>query len=250
MDTNEHSEPWDLSPNQVVAYNLGRAREARGWSQEEAGRRLEPFLGTPWSKATFSQAERSVDPGRSRGFSADEIVAFARCFGYPVTWFFLPPPPGTAGMPRRAETGETPNQYGRRLHAVLTQILGSYDQVDDLQQRVGLFAEEMTARNLADARDIVAESSGVLLDNNGPDAAAELRRWREALLGVAEGLGVMETEIKRRAGAALAPALRGQDLPEDGAEFDLRKIDLGLDAGAPSGRKRARERDQGIEPER
>jgi transcriptional regulator with XRE-family HTH domain len=241
MDTNEHREPWDLSPNQVVAYNLGRARQAKGWSQEEAGRRLEPYLGTAWSKATFSQAERSIDPGRSRGFTADEIVAFARCFDYPVTWFFLPPPPGVAGMPRRADTGETPRQYGRRLNAVLTQILGSYDQVPDLHERIAIYAEELTAKTLADARDIVAEASGVLLEE-WPTAASELRRWRQALLGVAEGLSAIEAQVEQEREATLPEPLRARDTAAESADFDLRTIDLGLDTPPTTGKERGRAR--------
>jgi len=171
-------------------------------------------------------------------------VAFARCFGYPVTWFFLPPPPGVAGMPRRADTGETPRQYGRRLNTLLTQVFGSYDQVDELQARVAVYAGELSARTLDDARDIVSETSGVLL-SGGPFGTDELQRWRQALLGVAEGLGVLEAEARRQASVALAGAFRAHDAAEASKDFDLRTIDLGLDP--PSGRKRSAERARGIE---
>ncbi len=77
-----------VSPNQLVAYNLAQARLNKGWTQEQAAAALEPFLGVHWSKASFSAAERSVDGERIRQFTADEIVAFARCFELPVTWFF------------------------------------------------------------------------------------------------------------------------------------------------------------------
>ena len=43
-----------LTPNQVVAWNLRRARQLRGWTQDEAAARLEPYLGERWSKAIFS----------------------------------------------------------------------------------------------------------------------------------------------------------------------------------------------------
>ncbi len=239
MDTTENDYWRPLSPNQVVAYNLARAREARGWSQEEAGRRLEPHLGTAWSKATFSQAERSIDPGRSRGFTADEIVAFARCFGFPVSWFFLPPPPGAAGVPRRSETGETPRQYGQRLNAVLTQVLGTYGQIGDLHERIAAYAEELTAKTLADAHDIVADASGVLLEE-WPTAASELQRWRHALLGVAEGLSAIEAQFARQREATLPEPLQGRDLGEEWADFDLRTIDLGLDTPPTKGKERGR----------
>ena len=250
MDTSEQSEYWHLSPNQVVAYNLARAREARGWSQEEAGRRLEPFLGTSWSKATFSQAERSIDPGRSRGFTADEIVAFSRCFGYPVTWFFLPPPPGKAGVPRRAETGETRRDYGRRLNRLLTQILGTVEQVDDIQDRIVAFADELTPRNLADAHDIVAEASGVLITEGPASASTELRRWRQSLLRIAEGLEAIEAQVERRAAAGRPEPGQGRDTAGDRDDFDLRTIDLGLDSSPTrEGYQRHRARSTGAEPE-
>ena len=246
MDTSEQSEYWHLSPNQVVAYNLARAREARGWSQEEAGRRLEPFLGTSWSKATFSQAERSIDPGRSRGFTADEIVAFSRCFGYPVTWFFLPPPPGKAGVPRRAETGETRRDYGRRLNRLLTQILGTVEQVDDIQDRIVAFADELTPRNLADAHDIVAEASGVLITEGPASASTELRRWRQSLLRIAEGLEAIEAQVERRTAASGPEVASGRQAAEPTDNFDLRTIDLGLDRPRrETGRNRTR--DLGLE---
>ncbi len=74
-----------FTANQVVAFNLAQAREWRGWTQDEAAVALEPFLGVRWSKATFSQAERSVAGRFIRNFTADEIVAFARGFELPVT---------------------------------------------------------------------------------------------------------------------------------------------------------------------
>lgn len=79
-----------LTPNQVVAYNLRRARELRGWTQQEAADALAPF-GFRWSSAAFSAAERSVAGGRVRQFNADELLAFAEVFQLPVGWFFLPP---------------------------------------------------------------------------------------------------------------------------------------------------------------
>jgi transcriptional regulator with XRE-family HTH domain len=80
-----------LSPNQLVAYNLRRARELRGWTQEQAAAHLEPYVGTRWSKGTFSAAERSVAGGRVRQFDADELVALSLAFDLPLTWWFLPP---------------------------------------------------------------------------------------------------------------------------------------------------------------
>lgn len=79
-------EAW--TANQVVAWNLRRAREWAGLTQEQAAELLEPHLGAKWSKATWSAAERSITGKRIRQFSADELVAFADAFGLPIEWFF------------------------------------------------------------------------------------------------------------------------------------------------------------------
>lgn len=81
-----------LTINQVVAFNLGRARKSRGWTQEDTARKLEAESGKKWSAATLSASERSVETGRPRLFDANEIVSFARVFEYPVAYFFLPVP--------------------------------------------------------------------------------------------------------------------------------------------------------------
>jgi len=78
-----------LSPCQIIAWNLGRARRSRGWTQEEAAEKLEPYLGYRLSRAAWSQAERCLY-GKLRRFDADEIVAFARAFEVPVSYFFAP----------------------------------------------------------------------------------------------------------------------------------------------------------------
>jgi transcriptional regulator with XRE-family HTH domain len=80
-----------MTANQIVAYNLNLARTAKGWTQEDAAERLAPYLGERWSKATFSAAERSVSGKRVRAFDADDLVAFARVFELPVSWFLMPP---------------------------------------------------------------------------------------------------------------------------------------------------------------
>ncbi len=93
------SRPKRLTPNQIVAFNLTRARTDRGWSQPEAAAALEPFLGVRWSRASYSAVERSVDGVRIKQFSADELVAIARCFDRPISWFLTPPAGTVAATP-------------------------------------------------------------------------------------------------------------------------------------------------------
>lgn len=103
------SRPKRLTPNQIVAFNLTRARTDRGWSQPEAAAALEPFLGVRWSRASYSAVERSVDGARIKQFSADELVAIARCFDRPISWF-LTPPDGIV-----AATSDHPNGLDARV---------------------------------------------------------------------------------------------------------------------------------------
>jgi transcriptional regulator with XRE-family HTH domain len=84
--------PARITPNQIVGWNLKRARRARGWTQEQAAEQLEPHLGERWSVAVFSAAERSIDGTRVRHFTADELHAFARTFDQPIAYFLCPPP--------------------------------------------------------------------------------------------------------------------------------------------------------------
>jgi hypothetical protein len=87
-----------LTPNQVVAYNLRRARRRRQWTQAEAAEELEPYLGERWSVATVSAAEQSFEGKRIRQFDADVVAAFSLAFGFPVAWFFVPPETARVGV--------------------------------------------------------------------------------------------------------------------------------------------------------
>ena len=60
-----------MTPNQIVAYNVAKARELRGWTQEQAAEALAPYLGAKLSGASFSALERKPpsadEPSRSSG---------------------------------------------------------------------------------------------------------------------------------------------------------------------------------------
>ena len=83
-----------MTPNQIVAYNVAKARELRGWTQEQAAEALAPYLGAKLSAASFSALERSAwKVDRIKVFSADELFALSRGFDLPIGFFFTPPPP-------------------------------------------------------------------------------------------------------------------------------------------------------------
>ena len=114
-----------LTPTQVVAYNLTRAREDKGWTQDQAADALAPYLGKRWSKASISQAERSIAGRFIRKFDADEIMAFARAFEVPVAWFFMPPPPWSdqPGVPVKLAPPDA-EEFGAALGLLVALVFG------------------------------------------------------------------------------------------------------------------------------
>jgi transcriptional regulator with XRE-family HTH domain len=111
--------------NEIVAYNFRRARELRGWTQEETATRLEPFLGQRLRQAGISAIEGAFGGERRREFDAQEILAFACGFDLPLLWFFLPPPGDTR---RLAGTSD-------HVHELYLLLLGRTDQLDPLYAR-------------------------------------------------------------------------------------------------------------------
>jgi hypothetical protein len=79
------------TPNQIVAHNISKARLLRAWTQDQAAEACAPYLGTRLSPASWSALERSVDGGRIREITADELVGFARAFDLPIGFFLTPP---------------------------------------------------------------------------------------------------------------------------------------------------------------
>ncbi|MGH9038962.1 MAG: helix-turn-helix domain-containing protein [Acidimicrobiia bacterium] len=83
-----------MTPNQIVAYNVAKARSLRGWTQEQAAEALAPYLGAKLSGASFSALERSAwSVDRIKQFSADDLLALSRGFDLPIGYFFTPPSP-------------------------------------------------------------------------------------------------------------------------------------------------------------
>jgi transcriptional regulator with XRE-family HTH domain len=114
--------------NEIVAYNFRRARELRGWTQEEAAIRLEPFLGVRLKQAAISGIEGAFGGVKRREFDAQELLAFACGFDLPILWFFIPPP------------GDHRNLQGTgdRVSELYELAMGRNDQLDYLRER---FAE-------------------------------------------------------------------------------------------------------------
>ncbi|MEW2177177.1 helix-turn-helix transcriptional regulator [Streptomyces sp. NPDC005406] len=100
-----------LSINEIVSYNLMRARRMNVWTQQEVAELLQKYTGRPWSNASVSAAERAWQGGRPRKFDANELVALTKIFDVPLGYFFLPPEDEAANKfvsMKKFEGGEPP----------------------------------------------------------------------------------------------------------------------------------------------
>jgi hypothetical protein len=173
-----------VTPNEIVAYNLRRARDLKGWTQEAAATALEPFLGVKWTGPSFSVAERwKPQPGQKvRQFGADEIVAFAAAFELPIGFFFRTP--SEAGAVR------LPGQIGLPVDVYAVLVTDPQElrrEVDDLEQHL---------RDLVEA----ARALGINLavpPQKQPDSVEEQTEELEALRARREKL-TQDTQSARR----------------------------------------------------
>ena len=186
-----------LTPNQVVAYNLARARELKGWTQDQAAVALEPYLGVRWSKASVSQAERSVAGGFVRNFTADEIVAFARAFEMPVTWFFMPPAPwARPGMPTKLDVPDAPG-FGQAVAMLVDLVFGDEVQQAQLSLRLDAFLAELGPAGLTEAQSRIAALADQRVAALVRHAFSDLGRWQTSLRALANHLEDLEARAKR-----------------------------------------------------
>jgi transcriptional regulator with XRE-family HTH domain len=83
--------PTSLTADQIVSFNIPRARALKGWTQEQAAIELEPYLGERLSIVAWSAAERAVTGKRVRQFSATFLMALCAAFDLPVAFWLRPP---------------------------------------------------------------------------------------------------------------------------------------------------------------
>ena len=200
-----------LTPNQVVAYNLAQARGLREWTQDEAAAALEPYLGVRWSKGTFSAAERSVDGGRVRQFTADEIVAFARAFELPVSWFFMPPMPWRDGFPVVLQTADG-GPSGVTPSELVDVVFGNGEQQAILNLRLQAYLEVLGIDRLTDAQTAIAGSVSDRVEQIVGHSLGRLSDAQDMLRGLANHL----EDIGRQARRAALDDERKKEAPIDG----------------------------------
>lgn len=188
-----------LTANQIVAFNLARAREWKNWTQDEAADALEPYLGKRWSKASFSQAERSIAGKFIRQFTADEILAFARAFDLPIGWFFMPPPPWS-DKPRVPVTLDTPDSgdYGTPLAELIDLVFTTPETAAVLQMRLAAWLQQNPPQ-ITDAQHRVAALVQAHIDTIAADTLDQLSDWQTTLRAMAAHIEDLEARAQRAA---------------------------------------------------
>jgi hypothetical protein len=131
-----------MTPNQIVAYNVAKARALRGWTQEQAADALAPYLGAKLSGPSFSALERSAwTVDRIKQFSADDLLALSRGFDLPIGYFFTPPPPDFDAA-LQAPDAPLP---GLDPIVILDAILGRPDNIEYWQDELLAYASATAA---------------------------------------------------------------------------------------------------------
>jgi hypothetical protein len=187
-----------LTPNQVVAYNLAQARLWKDWTQEEAAEHLEPYLGSRWSKATFSAAERSVDGQRVRQFTGDEIVAFARGFGLPVGFFFLPPPPSAAPLPIKLASPQNP-WSGIPMAELVDVVFGPLGEIGFMALRVEEFFRQSSMDMQTDVQRRLRLHTETVIEGVIKRDLGRFDDWRAMLMSLANQLEDWQIRSRRAA---------------------------------------------------
>jgi hypothetical protein len=185
-----------LTPNQVVAFNLAQARLWKGWTQDRAAQALEPYLGKRWSKASVSQAERSIAGKFVRNFDADEIVAFARAFELPVGWFFMPPPPHSdqPGVPVKLKTPDA-ERLGTALALLVDLVFGDETNQALLEMRLDAWLQQRPPQ-LTEAQHRITSLVRRRIDALARATVDDLGDWQTTLRAMANHLEDLETRAR------------------------------------------------------
>ncbi|MHB8669507.1 MAG: helix-turn-helix domain-containing protein [Acidimicrobiales bacterium] len=236
-----------LTANQIVAYNLTQARLWRNLTQEQSAEAIEPFLGVRWSKASVSQAERSVDGNFVRNFSADEIAAFAQAFELPITWFFMPPPPQVAAGNVVLVNRDGTNP--RSLAGLVDLVFGTEEAQAILTMRLDAWLEHNPTMSLTEAQSRITDLVKHRIEALLRDKFRDLSQWRTELEAIAGHLEILEADAKRGVAAEAGidvRELRGTPAPEGpaGADASDEAAEVGdaeTRSGGADGRRRRRD---------
>ncbi len=215
-----------MLPNQVVAYNVAKARALRGWTQEQAAEALAPHLGAKLSGASFSALERSAwTANRIKQFSADDLLALSRGFDLPIGYFFTPPPPADdigLYVPGAPMAGIDPI-------VLLDAVLGTPDNLEHWEKELLAYSASFAPMPKS-KKEKPSVSPSDLAERIAPQVGLRARALVRRLFGDVSGAG----EVLER----LAELLRALD-EEAGDDTEDQPARGGTTDGATSGERSA-----------
>ncbi len=177
---------------------LASPTDIRVATMERAAAELEKYIGARWSKATFSAAERSIDGRRVRQFTADEIVAFSRCFGVPIGFFFMPPRPSQSENSVNFAAPER-HGFGIPLAELLDVIFGTPGEREVLSARLTEYLDEIPMRDLTAAQDALTWRAEDALTAVAMKQLARFEEWEQSLIELSRQLHHWQTQAKAAA---------------------------------------------------
>ncbi len=202
-----------MTPNQIVALNVAKARALRGWTQEEAAEELAPYLGAKLSGASFSALERSaVKIDRIKQFSADELLALSRAFDLPIGYFFVPLPPASDAALHAPDAG----MKGLDPIVILDAILGTPDNLEHWEAELRDYSASVAPqpRNKREKPHVSPKDLADRLQTLGASRARAM--LRQAFGDVTDAAAVLER---------LAEAIRilEEDAPDETSDVSNQK---------------------------
>jgi len=185
------------TPNQVVAYNLKRARTLRGWTLDVTAEKFAPYVGRKWSRTNMSNLERSAAGERPRRFETHALVIYGLVFDLSPLWFLIPPPHVSKIVlqdPKREVTTSIPTgeyidllffrgwvDVHDRLQELPQEHRGSARELQagvlDLYMQEALLEQGVTGDSVRE----LAENLTDLADQMNPAAMTALNRIRRGL---------------------------------------------------------------------
>jgi uncharacterized coiled-coil protein SlyX len=137
-----------------------------------------------------------MDGQRIRNFDADEIVAFARTFDLPVTFFFMPPVPWADSLPVRLQTPDA-GPLGVALTKMVDLVFGERHNMALLSERLQQFLERLGPDRVTDAQGRIQKLVLVRMSKLVKESFGDLDRWQTQLRSMANQLEDMVNEARR-----------------------------------------------------
>ncbi|HEY9562431.1 MAG TPA: helix-turn-helix transcriptional regulator [Nocardioides sp.] len=213
------------TPNQIVAHNISKARMLRSWTQDQAAEACAPYLGARLSPASWSALERSVDGGRIREITADELVAFARAFDLPIGFFLTPPSVWDNHVVSTPDAGPE----GLEPLELFDVVIGTDENLATWEQY--LLSWPSPAHRVTIAEDGTMENRGPVQEDIHPRLAGPAALRAQLLLRQQFGDLTAAREVLARLAATLEELGQAEATPGD---TERRKT-------APTGRRRTKE---------